>query len=203
MTSYEAVLFDFDGVLVDSEPLHFAAWIEILAPYGVKLDWAEYAATFNGVADFVMVQELSKQGGVTAPFEELWSHVGEKQTLLRERMLETLPMPESTRRLLGSLEELRLAVVSSSCRTEVEPPLVAAGVRNRFDIVVCREDVELLKPNPEPYLTAAKRLGVTRPLVVEDSDVGESAGVAAGFDVLRVKSAAEVADRVRERLGIL
>lgn len=197
------MLFDFDGVLVDSEPLHCATWSEILAPFGILLDWPGYSAVFNGVADFVMIQELSKRPGVTVSFEELWSHVGDKQVLFRKRMLETLPMPASTKEMLGALRGPKLAVVSSSCRTEVEPPLLAAGVRECFDIVVCREDVTLLKPNPEPYLTAAKRLGVTRPLVVEDSDVGEAAGVAAGFDVLRVRSAAEVADKVRERLEIL
>ena len=81
---------------------------------------------------------------------------------------------------------LKLAVVSSSGRTEVEPPIVHAGIRERFEVLVCGLEAGKLKPAPEPYLRAAELLGVRRPLVVEDSESGVASAVAAGFDVLRI-----------------
>jgi len=88
-------------------------------------------------------------------------------------------------------------VVSSSGRREVEPLLVAGGLRPYFATIVAGDDVERHKPAPEPYLTAARRLGVRRALVVEDSEPGEASGRAAGFDVLRI----ERADRLSEALA--
>ncbi len=82
--------------------------------------------------------------------------------------------------------------------------LVRAGIRHRFEILVCgSEEVERLKPAPDPYLLAARKLGVDRALVVEDSDAGEQSGRAAGFDVVRVRSASEVPSRVRAALGMI
>lgn len=124
----------------------------------------------------------------------------EKKRLFGERIVRSLPMPASVRELLLSLE-LPLAVVSTSFRLEVEPALVASGVRDRLGALICGDDVQNFKPHPEPYLTAASRLGVARPLVVEDSDTGAAAGQAAGFHVVRVANANQTAERVRAALN--
>ncbi len=91
--------------------------------------------------------------------------------------------------------------MSSSGRTEIEPVLEAAGVRQHFEMLVTGEDVRQLKPSPEPYQTAATRLGISRALVVEDSPAGIASGRAAGFEVLEIADAADMAAMLRMRLS--
>lgn len=129
--------------------------------------------------------------------------VARKQALFRKGLEESKPFLEDTVRLLEELSTLyTLAVVSSSYRSEVEPPLVRARIRQCFQLLITGEDVQNFKPSPEPYLLAAERLGAQRPLVIEDSDAGTASGRAAGFEVLRVSSVENVGREVRERLGI-
>lgn len=198
MRRYEAILFDFDGVLLDSEPLHFSCWREVLLPLGIDLDWESYRDHCIGVADRDMVKFLAARARKPVTFEQVWELYPHKSRLYVERVAANPPFPEATRRLVPDLSRnYRLAVVSSSGRQEVEPLLVAGGLRPYFAIVVTGEDVERHKPSPEPYLTAARRLGIRRALVVEDSAPGEASGRAAGFDVLRI----ERADRLSEALA--
>ncbi|MBM3811741.1 MAG: HAD family phosphatase [Acidimicrobiia bacterium] len=199
---YQAILFDFDGVLVDSEPVHFECWNRVLAPFGLAISWDDYEAHCVGVSDRTMVQRLCDLSGKSDAFNDIWSRYAHKKQLFRERMLAEVPMPDSTRKLLKNLNGYRLAVVSSSGRTEVEPPLEAAGVWPRFETIVCGDDVTALKPDPEPYRLAAERLGIQRALVVEDSQAGLASGRAAGFDVVHVTSPATMAEQVLRALDV-
>jgi len=199
---YDAVLFDFDGVLVDSEPLHYECWNDVLARFGLSLQWDDYVARCIGVSDKHMIQALCDIQGRQDLFEPIWDLYPYKKQIFRERVKERVLMSEATRTLIaelagGPLGPVALAVVSSSGRAEVEPPLEYAGVRDFFRVTVFGEDVKRLKPDPEPYLLAAERLGVQRPLVVEDSDAGLASGRAAGFDVVRIPSASETSRLVR------
>ena len=92
-------------------------------------------------------------------------------------------------------------MVSSSSASEIEPLLVAGGIRGHFDTIVGGSDVQRHKPAPEPYLLAASRLGVDRALVLEDSAAGIASGRAAGFEVLTVRHPSEVAGLLRDRLA--
>lgn len=198
---YDAVLFDFDGVLADTEPVHYACWRQILAPFGVHLDWETYSRVCIGVADRPMVEALCRTLSPPPDADLIWAQYPRKKEMFRARLAEATPILPETVGLLRSLDGRRLAVVSSSGRAEVEPPLVAAGLRPLFGAVVCGEDVARHKPAPDPYLLAARLLGARSPLVVEDSDAGVASGRAAGFDVLRVGRPSEVAARVREHLS--
>ena len=201
-SGFEAILFDFDGVLVDSEPLHYECWREIIAPHGLVLTWENYAANCIGVSDRAMIETLCRVTGRPTQFDAVWAEYPAKKALFRRRAVEKVPMPESTRQLLASLDGYRLAVVSSSGRAEIEPVLDAADVRRHFEILVTGEDVRELKPSPEPYRTAAARLGISRALVVEDSPAGIASGRAAGFEVLEIADAADMAERLRARLRL-
>jgi beta-phosphoglucomutase len=202
MSNYEAVLFDFDGVLADSEPIHFECWSEVLKVHGILLEWDSYAKNCIGVSDRDMIAGFCKGSGQAIDFEKVWAEYPRKQALFQERIKTADIFVPETVELVRSLNGCKLAVVSSSKRKEIEPPLVRAGIRDYFEVMVCgSEEVERLKPAPDPYLLAARRLGVENALVVEDSDAGEQSGRAAGFDVLRVRNAREVAPRVREALG--
>jgi HAD superfamily hydrolase (TIGR01509 family) len=196
---YDAILFDFDGVLIDSEPLHFDCWKQVLAPFGVELSWDVYAASCIGVADRVMIRRFADK--LSVPFDELWDQYPRKKELFRSRMEATLTFHADTIDLVRELSDhLKLAVVSSSARAEVEPVLISGGLRDFFKALVCGNEVEHLKPAPDPYLRAAELLEASKPLVVEDSDAGEQSGQAAGFDVLRIDEASSLAASLRARL---
>jgi HAD superfamily hydrolase (TIGR01509 family) len=197
---YDAILFDFDGVLVDSEPVHYACWKEVLAPFGVELPWDVYAASCIGVADKDMIHQFADHLGVN--FDELWAQYPRKKELFRARNLtQVVPLPKTLELVRELAAQYRLAVVSSSARVEIEPVLIQAGIRPMFEAMVCGSEVPRLKPAPDPYLRAAELLGASRPLVVEDSDAGEQSGRAAGFDVLRLTEASALAGALRGRLS--
>jgi HAD superfamily hydrolase (TIGR01509 family) len=84
--------------------------------------------------------------------------------------------PQATVDLISDLKTFRLAVVSSSDLAEIEPPLVASGIRSKLDALVTASDVKEPKPSPEPYLRAAHLLNAKCPLVVEDSPAGIASG---------------------------
>ncbi len=198
--SYDAVLFDFDGVLVDSEPVHWRSWAEILKPFGVELDWETYQRVAVGVTDRKLSGVFAGMAAPALDPKVLRERFPAKRQIFLREMLRTPSIPAELIRMLDAVVNVKLAVVTSSYRSEVEPLLVAAGIRARFDAVIDFDDVAEHKPLPAPYLEAARRLGAARPLVVEDSAAGVESARAAGFDVIRVSSPSEVASAVREAL---
>ena len=197
---YDALLFDFDGVLADTERVHHRAWNQTLEPLGIQLDWPAYQKNFVGVADEVALRERLHLDDRAEGRDSL---VARKQAFFRQGLEESQPFLADTVRLLEELHGIyTLAVVSSSYKSEVEPPLVRGGIRPCFQLLITGEDVKHFKPSPEPYLLAAERLGSRRPLVIEDSDAGVASGQAAGFEVLRVSSVENVGREVRARLGL-
>ena len=143
------------------------------------------------------------RGQASPPIEvdTLLAQYPRKRDRFREAILTELPFFDGCREFLESLRAHPLAVVSSSGRLEIEPALERAGLLVYFETLVCGGDVQNHKPHPEPYLLAAARLHARRPLVIEDSAAGEESARAAGFDVIRVASPAEVAEKVRARLN--
>jgi beta-phosphoglucomutase len=195
---FDSILFDFDGVLADTEPIHYECWLEILEPFGIELSWDYYQRECIGISDRLMVERIS----TPESFDLIWPQYARKQELFRDKLAITSPFLQETAALVADLApDYKLAVVSSSGRTEVEPPMVRAGLRKHFQAMVCGREAGNLKPSPDPYLRAAELLGAKRPLVVEDSEAGFASGRAAGFEVLRVSSAATVADELRRALG--
>jgi len=194
--SWDALLFDFDGVLADSEPVHHSAWNQTLKPLGIQLDWDDYRKHFVGITDAIaLVDRLGIREGAEAL-------VAQKQELFRQGLSQAQPfLPDTIQMLQEVCRSYRLAVVSSSYRSEVEPPLVRGGIRPLFQMLICGDDVKNFKPSPEPYLLAAERMGARRPLVIEDSEAGVASGRAAGFEVLQVSRVEDVGREVRKYLA--
>jgi beta-phosphoglucomutase len=202
LNTYDAILFDFDGVLVDSEPVHVECWSEILGDFGLSLKWESWAAECIGVSDRQMLERMSKQVHPAIDVETLYATYPRKRDRFRQLMEQRMPFFDGARELFESLHEYRLALVTSSGRPEVEPVLRKAGLFEYFDATVCFGEVAKIKPAPDPYLKAAEMVGAKRPLVVEDSEAGVESGRAAGFDVLRIVSPSQVPDALRQKLGM-
>ncbi len=200
--TYDAVLFDFDGVIVDSEPVHFACWRELLETVGIRLSWDFYQAECVGIAERPMLDLIARHAGRPDMTDRLLDFYPQKKAMFRHKMAELLPVSPGVTDLITELRGYRLAVVTSSGREDVQPVLEQAGLMDSLDALVCGHEAGALKPSPAPYLLAAERVEARRPLVVEDSEAGESSGRAAGFDVLRVKQSSEVAEAVRGRLRL-
>lgn len=199
--SYEAIFFDFDGVLVDSEPVHFACWRDILREFGLELDWETYCVHGIGKPDRQLMSMLCSQKDPPVDVECLIAQYPRKKDMFRTAMLAREAFTPDVKALLAELRDYRLAVVTSSGQGEVEPILQQAGVLDRFHTRIYGGDVKRHKPAPDPYLLAIERLGVNRALVLEDSEAGETSARTAGLDVLRVRTPAEMPALLRETLG--
>lgn len=182
---FEAVIFDMDGVLVDSEPLHFATTNEVLARRGVALDQAAYDECI-GMDEPAFSALLSERFGLTeSPAVLARERVTSALVSLAERPLPPLP---GVLELLLSLqaEGKALALASSASRPQVALILDQLGVTKLFSAIVSKDDVERGKPAPDLFMAAARRLGVAPGacLVVEDAVLGVEAARAAGMPVL-------------------
>src|SRR5215469_14278542 len=104
---YEAILFDFDGVLVDSEPVHFECWREIVKPFGLELDWPTYRDQGIGVSDRQLLSLLCRQLTPPLDVELLVAEYPRKKNLFRSRMLETRPFSADVLDLIAKLANHR------------------------------------------------------------------------------------------------
>lgn len=178
-----AVLFDFDGTLVDSDPAHLVAFNEVLAPRGRSLTAQQYATTVVGRANVTIFGALFPD----APLAELeW--LGEEKERAYLRRADLVALHDGAIEVLSGLKAqgLRLALVTNAPRVVIDDVAVRLGLLDCFDATITIDDVTHGKPHPEPYLQALARLGVSadQAVVVEDSAPGRHAAQAAGMDVL-------------------
>ncbi len=179
----EAILWDNDGVLVDTERLFFESTRRILATIGIQL-------TSERFLDLSMRQgrsafELATESGWQ---EEQVANLKRERDLLYSEMLrkQTRVLPGVTETLKALHGRMRMAVVTSSQRQHFDVMHVNMGLMRYFEFVLAREDYGKTKPNPEPYLLALKRLGMNAGncVAVEDSERGLAAARAAGLRCL-------------------
>src|SRR5262249_38753950 len=125
---YDAILFDFDGVLADTEPLHWRCWRDILAPFGIELTWAMFQRECIGVNDRDFAEMFAARRIPPLDFDELWAQYARKKELFREKVIAEHPFLPETIDLVRNLQaDYPLAVVSSSARSEIELALEVAG----------------------------------------------------------------------------
>ncbi len=199
---FDAVLFDFDGVIVDSEPLHFAAWVEAVAPLGIQVEWAYYREHCVGTHERFTLQLLGALAPSPCDAETLEAAYSRKKEIFSRTLFAAPPFAEGLRELLGALrKEYRLGLVSSTNRYVIEPALAAGGFDGVFELLVCGREAEQVKPAPHPYLRAAALLAAKNPLAVEDSASGIASARAAGFEVLVIPRPEDVTRLLCERLN--
>ena len=175
-----AVLWDLDGVLVDSAPFHFQAWRELLASLGRELSEADFRRTF-GLRNDAILRDLL---GDLSP-AEMERLAARKEGLFRQAARGNISALPGALALLRLLREggLRLALVSSTPHANIDLVLRSLEVETAFDVVVGEEDVTRGKPDPEGFLLAAERLGVPpgECVVIEDAPMGVEAAKRGGM----------------------
>ncbi len=177
-----AYIFDFDGVLVDTMPAHFASYREALAEAGVPLDRERFYYQ-AGMTGREQIRYFCQQAGVQADVEAIYARKNELAPKHRHLIS---PIPCNLRLLhLLRAAGLRAAIASGSSRPSILPVMELFGIA--ADALVCSEDVRRGKPHPDLFLKAAELLGVEPAfcIVVEDSEVGIQAARAAGMHALR------------------
>jgi HAD superfamily hydrolase (TIGR01509 family) len=201
MDSNFAILFDFDGVLADTEPLHWQCWNEALRQTGLEVTWDDYRRHCVGISDRDFLARLGALATPPRTVDELLPYYPLKKKLFAERATRGGLIQPELKELLAGLDPRRLAVVTSSSRQEIEPILRAEGVLDRFGAAVYGDEVRRLKPDPEPYRTAMQRLGATRAVAFEDSAAGIESARRAGCEVIEVSEARKVPELLRALLN--
>jgi HAD superfamily hydrolase (TIGR01509 family) len=182
--NFKAYLFDCDGTIVDSMPLHYVAWKRALGEQGCPFPEERFYA-MGGMPVRAIIAALNEEQGLNMPIEQT-AHIKE---LYYTAMIEHLKaIPEVLAHIDDQHGRIPFAVVSGSTRDSVEASLSALGLLARFDTLVCAGDYAKGKPDPEPFLTAARLLGVKPEecLVFEDAETGIAAAKAAGMAVVKV-----------------
>ncbi len=181
------ILFDMDGVLVETVTLTWQAYNAVLAQYGVKIEQADLHR-FIGKTIPDQVVQLNHEFGLTIDAAEFDKATG---PIKRRLMANLVPAP-GAKELLDELsaQHARLAVGTSTARADAMARLQLAGLVGYFDIMVFEEDIRRHKPDPEVYLTCASRLGVAASecIVIEDAPSGVRAARRAGAKCVAVQT---------------
>lgn len=214
------MFFDFNGVLVDDEPVHLALLQRVLGEEGVALSAEDYWSRFVGFDDRACFRTLLEGAGETPSEPRLMRLIARKSSYYQEWIRrEGYPFFPGARELVAALSDagVALGLVSGALRDEVEGALGQAGLRDRFKVLVTAEDVARSKPDPEGYRRGIESFNTVPPLperllhphealAVEDTPAGIEAARSAGLATLAVAhtypaAELETADRVVARIG--
>ena len=190
---FQAVIFDFDGVILDSEPLHYKACSYVLENLGLVLSYPEFVEKYLGICDKEMFPKLFSQKNYSLSLDKMNALIEEKTKRYQEiiRQCDKLPMIDFVDQYIAYVSKKvpKIAICSGSTRNEIMAvleKLKQGALKASFDTIVSSEDVQHGKPSPEGYLLTAKRLNISpsRCLVIEDTPHGVEAAKAAGMYVI-------------------
>ncbi len=180
-------IFDCDGTLADTMPLHYRAWQRIIGEYGgVFTEQAFYA--LGGKPTGLIFAQLRDEQGLHIPDVDAAAQC--KERYFFEFLHEVAPIEPVLDIARRMYTRAPLAVASGGVRESVELILNTLGIRHLFDAVVCLEDYARPKPHPDPFLEAARRINVPPGdcVVFEDAELGVQAAAAAGMQCVFVPS---------------
>jgi beta-phosphoglucomutase len=184
-----AVVFDFDGVIANSEPLHFRAFHDVLAAEGVALTEADYYARYLGYNDERAFREIGAERGRRWNDRTIDELIDRKARLMEEIERHGSILFPGVREAIEQLaRQCPLAIASGALRAEIERKLLREQLSTHFSVIVAGDDGLPSKPAPDPYLRAVERLGATHGpmppshcVAVEDSPWGLESAILAGL----------------------
>ena len=181
---FNAYLFDCDGTIADSMPLHYQSWKQALQQWNCEFPEDLFYA-WGGMPIAEIIAALNERSGLSMPVEAVCRR---KENLFLELSPRLKPVPEVLEHIEAAHGRIPFAVVSGSTRESVTSSLASLDLLDRFDTLVCAGDYKNSKPDPEAFLLAAARLGVAPEtcLVFEDTEMGIQAARAAGMGWVRV-----------------
>jgi HAD superfamily hydrolase (TIGR01509 family) len=182
--SFRAYLFDCDGTIADSMPLHFVAWKKALAEWNCEFE-EDLFYQWGGMPVAEIVSTLNRRHGLSMPVEAV-AH--RKEGFYFELLPQLRAVPEVLELIKAEHGRIPFAVVSGSTKESVVASLTALNLFDRFQTLVCAGDYKKSKPDPEAFLLAAARLGVAPEacLVFEDTDMGIQAAKTAGMASVKI-----------------
>ena len=207
----DALISDCDGVIADNEPVHFACFRDVLAERGMTLGEQAYRRRYLGLTDYECFDQVGRDEGAEFGHSQLMEMAAAKSRLFQQRITEIIePMPGVTTLFEATVAEgIPVGVCSGGLRAEVIMATEAAGIRGMLGAMVCAEDVQAGKPDPEGYRLAlaqlaqkaGRQLRAERTVVLEDSPLGAAAAKALGMRVVAVTSTyppdqLQIADRI-------
>jgi beta-phosphoglucomutase len=207
----QAIVFDFDGVIADSEPLHLKALQQTLAEEGVVLDRDEYFARYLGYDDVGAFAALARDRGLPWSERQVKGLVARKGTKLQALLAgDEVLFPGAAEFVRTAAAEVPVAIASGALRHEIVQIVEAAGLRQQFTTIVASGDTPQSKPSPAPYLLAFKQLRdeTQRPLdarrcvAIEDSVWGLESARGAGLRCVGVTSSYPAAELVGAELVV-
>ncbi|MGA9070223.1 MAG: HAD family phosphatase [Terracidiphilus sp.] len=181
---FRAYLFDCDGTIVDSMPLHYIAWKTAFAEWNCPFP-EDLFYSWGGKPTREIVATLNQMHGLKMPVDALADH---KEELYFALLSQLKVIPEVAELIEAEYGRIPFAVVSGGRRVSVTKGLEAVHLLDRFQTIVSSEDYENSKPAPDGFLLAAERLGVAPEncLVFEDTDLGINAAIAAGMKWVKI-----------------
>ena len=214
----KAVIFDFDGVITDSEILHLRAFNQSLAQYGIEITKNDYYTMYLGFNDTDCYKLLIEKGLLKMDEQQINTLMIQKKQIFEQLAKAEGKMIEGVRDFLNMLEQnnIPMAICSGSLLTEVEMVLEEARLRHLFEVIVSGEQVKKGKPDPEGFLLSLQRLNENREnpitanqcVVIEDSHWGLEAAKAAGMHTIAVTNSYDaeqlgMAEKIVNRLNEL
>jgi HAD superfamily hydrolase (TIGR01509 family) len=186
---FRAYLFDCDGTIADSMPLHYIAWKKALAEWNCPFD-EELFYSWGGKPPVEIIATLNQMNGLKMPVAEVAEH---KENFYYELLPTLQPVPEVLEHIDAMQGKIPYAVVSGSTRQSIVKTLTAVHLLDRFPVLVGSEDYARSKPAPDCFLLGAERLGMAPKdcLVFEDTAMGVQAATAASMASVRVPSPLE------------
>jgi beta-phosphoglucomutase family hydrolase len=182
--SFRAYLFDCDGTVVDSMPLHYIAWKKALAEWNCTFDEQLFYA-WGGIPVAKIISLLNERQGLSMSVEDVSSR---KESIYLDLLPQLKAIPEVVEHIEDQHGRIPFAVASGSTRESVTASLTVVRLLDRFDELVCAGDYKKSKPDPEAFLLAAAKLGVAAEscLVFEDTEMGIQAAKAAGMASVKI-----------------
>lgn len=191
----QAIVFDFDGVIADSEPLHLRAFQQALTPEGIELSPADYYAHYLGYDDVGLFEALARDRGIAMSSDAITGLVARKGERMQELLRSgSVLFPGATEFIREAAAAVPIAIASGAMRHEIDEVIDAAGMTDLFSTIVAAGDTTQSKPSPAPYRLALERLRETsgleidprRAVAIEDSKWGLESAQGAGLRLVGV-----------------